>query len=102
MAGAQLSESKPLFKFDLTKVDNPGDLRKPTNYTIGNLFKVGDRDIQVTELGLHDANGGDFKGGKVGLWATAPQPTTLNEAELAAWMLIASTILNLDETIVRD
>jgi hypothetical protein len=25
-----------------------------------------------------------------------------NEAELASWMLIASTILNLDETIVRD
>ncbi|MFT5468606.1 MAG: hypothetical protein ACI8UO_003716, partial [Verrucomicrobiales bacterium] len=99
------AESKILFDFNPTKIDEPGDLRGPLNLTIGNLFEVGDRDLQITALGLHDANRGDFKGGKVGLWAATPQPaaaTALDEAELAAWMLIASTVLNLDETIVRD
>ena len=31
-----------------------------------------------------------------------PPPVELNAPELAAWMLIASTVLNLDETLVRD
>ena len=69
---------------------------------------MGNRDIEITELGLHDANGGGFKGGKVGLWAVAEPATGLvidagmDPEELASWMLIASTVLNLDETIVQD
>jgi hypothetical protein len=98
------TESIPLINFDPTKIDDPADQRASNSYTIGNLFRVGDRDIQVTELGLHDADGGTFKGGKVGVWATtAVRPAAgIDEPELAAWMLIASTVLNLDETIVRD
>ncbi|MFT5123376.1 MAG: hypothetical protein ACI9QL_002387 [Candidatus Omnitrophota bacterium] len=101
---AESSTIATLFDFDPTKVDDPKDRRGSGNYTIGNLIKVGDHDIQLTDLGLQDADGGAFKGGKVGVWATkaARTATTFNEPELAAWMLIASTVLNLDETIVRD
>jgi hypothetical protein len=31
-----------------------------------------------------------------------PPPADLDSAELAAWMLVASAVLNLDETLVRD
>ncbi len=31
-----------------------------------------------------------------------PAPADLNKSELAAWMLVASAVLNLDETLVRD
>ena len=31
----------------------------------------------------------------------SPRDATLNEAELAAWTTVASTILNLDETITK-
>jgi hypothetical protein len=98
------TESIPLIDFDPTKIDDPADQRASNSYTIGNLFRVGDRDIQITELGLHDADGGTFKGGKVGVWATTTvRPAAgIDEPELAAWMLIASTVLNLDETIIRD
>jgi hypothetical protein len=33
---------------------------------------------------------------------TKPTPDEINPSELAAWMLIANTILNLDETLVRN
>jgi hypothetical protein len=32
----------------------------------------------------------------------APAPEDLDKPELAAWMLVASAVLNLDETLVRD
>jgi len=98
----------PLFDFEPAKVDDPEDRRGPLRLTIGNLFKVGDHDIQITELGLHDANGGPFKSGQVGLWTVAGTTTSpvvdagMDFGELASWMLIASTVLNLDETIVQD
>ena len=98
----------PLFDFDHSQVDDPKDRRGPLRLTIGNLFRVGDRDIEITELGLHDANGGPFQGGQVGLWAVTEPAAELGidagieGGELASWMLIASTVLNLDETIVQD
>ena len=104
-AGNDLPFVRP---FEPAKVDDPKDRRGPLSLTIGNRFKVGDRNIQITELGLHDADGSPFKGGRVGLWAVAdPAVITVIDAgmdpgELAAWMLIASTVLNLDETIVQD
>ena len=105
---AEAATTFPLFDFEPAKVDDPKDRRGPLRLTIGNRFKVGDRNIQITELGLHDADGSPFKGGRVGLWAVAdPAVRTVIDAgmdpgELAAWMLIASTVLNLDETIVQD
>ncbi|MFT5127614.1 MAG: hypothetical protein ACI8W8_001220 [Rhodothermales bacterium] len=96
------SEPSPLIDFVRARVDDPQDRRAPNRYMIGNLFKVGDRDIQIAALGLHDADGGAFKAGRVGIWATAKPPAAEGSPELAAWMLIASTVLNLDETIVRD
>ena len=101
----QSPEAATLFDFDAAHVDDPADRRGPLQLTIGNLFKVGDRDIQIMELGLQDADGGAFKGGQVGVWAIEPATRIApwsDEPQLAAWMLIASTVLNLDETIVRD
>ena len=105
---SESSKTIPLFDFEPAQVADPQDRRGPLRLTIGNLFRVGSRDIEITELGLHDANGGGFKGGKVGLWAVAEPATGLvidagmDPEELASWMLIASTVLNLDETIVQD
>jgi len=33
---------------------------------------------------------------------TSPVPEQIDKAELAAWMLIANTVLNLDESLMRD
>ena len=105
---SESAKTMPLFDFDHSQVDDPKDRRGPLRLTIGNLFRVGDRDIEITELGLHDANGGPFQGGQVGLWAvTEPAAEVgidagIEGGELASWMLIASTVLNLDETIVQD
>ncbi|MFT5303112.1 MAG: mono/diheme cytochrome c family protein [Mariniblastus sp.] len=105
---SESSKTIPLFDFEPAQVNDPQDRRGPLRLTIGNLFRVGNRDIEITELGLHDANGGAFKGGKVGLWSvaeTAAGPVIdagMDPGELASWMLIASTVLNLDETIVQD
>jgi hypothetical protein len=96
------SAAAPLIDFDPAQVDDPADRRGANRYVIGNLFKVGERDIQIVALGLQDADGGAFKGGQVGLWATVAPEGEPGSPELAAWMLIASTILNLDETLVRD
>ena len=102
------SNTTALFDFAPNQVDDPGDRRAPLSFTIGNLFRVGNRDIEITELGLHDADGGTFKGGKVGLWAVTESSAGpvidpgMDPGELAAWMLIASTVLNLDEAIVQD
>jgi len=32
----------------------------------------------------------------------SPAPAELDKAKAAAWMLVANTVLNLDETLVRD
>ena len=104
--GSDSTSVRTLFDFDRAQIEDPADRRGPLKLTIGNLFRVGDRDLHLSELGLQDADGGAFKGGKVGVWiaakASAMGSFGGNEAELASWMLIASTILNLDETIVRD
>ena len=105
---SETASTFPLFEFEPSKIEDPKDRRGPLRLTIGNRFKVGDRNIQITELGLHDADGSPFKGGRVGLWTLGdPAISTVMDAgtepeELAAWMLIASTVLNLDETIVQD
>lgn len=65
-----------------------------------------DADLQTLERGLHELRA-RFRetptdAEQLLLPGATPAPVDLDKSELAAWMLIANTVLNLDETLVRD